>query len=217
MITKFVRPDTLTVRRMVLERGYKWFENRSRPYNLNIVGIRVLDPTWDQFNDWLVVSWPEPGTGSIIWRQFIAKITTLPGDYYSRTRLLNPGGVAILKGGQYTGCYQIAKHSGKYDALCQRLGPVAVYRDKNRNKNWDLDPATVKWGMFGINVHDSPDGIVTPRIGLYSAGCQVFQKDLDFKEFMQLVKHARVEWGNRFTYTLIDLLEETRQGGQNVT
>jgi hypothetical protein len=37
---------------------------------------------------------------------------------------MNSKGCAILKEGQYKGVYEIDLHNGKYEAICQRLGPV---------------------------------------------------------------------------------------------
>ena len=206
-------PDVPTIRRMVLDRGHRWFSNGKRAYNLNIVGVRVPDPMWDTFSDWLMTVWPvvdAAGEKATDYSHFLTRFTTLPGEYYMVNRLLNDRGCAILKGGQYRGAYQIRKHRGQYDALCQDLAPVEYYRDKNRDKNWDLDPATVTSGRIGLNIHDSPDDAVTKRIGRWSAACQVVAGDKEFREARSIWYRARASWGNVFTYTLIDLLAESR-------
>jgi hypothetical protein len=41
-------------------------------------------------------------------------------------------------------------------------------------------------------------------INKYSAGCQVFADPDDFDEFMAILYKAREEWGNKFTYTLLE-------------
>lgn len=216
LVGRDTKPDVATVRRMVLDRGHQWFSNGRQLYNLNIVGIRVADARWDHFDDWLMVAWPKvdnAGASATDYGTFVAKITTLPGDYYMTKKLLNPMGCAILKGGQWRRAYKIRKHRGKYDALCQDLAPVEFYRDGNRDKDWDLDPESVRSGYIGLNIHDSPDDAVTLRIGLWSAACQVFSDDRDFDAFMRLCFRARAAWGNEFTYTLIDLLAESRLRG----
>ena len=49
--------------------------------------------------------------------------TTLPGLYWLENPM-NSKGCAILKEGQYKGVYEIDLHNGKYEAICQRLGPA---------------------------------------------------------------------------------------------
>lgn len=180
--------------------GHAIFENDSRDYNLNIVGIRSKTAKLDSFGCQLLLAWKHHK----VWTSESFRITTYPGEYYLRHRLLNPRGCAILAPGQYRGCYKIDQHRGKYDALCQRLGPVKVFRDKDRDTNFDLDPSTLMEGMFGINIHNSPDGQVTLRVGMHSAGCQVFSSDSEYAEFMKILYRSRNNFGNKFTYTLIN-------------
>ena len=210
LVDRHTPPDVLTLRRMVIDRGHRWFDSLERPYNLNIVGIRVPDGRFDYFDDWLVTAWPKDtsGPGATAWNVHVAKITTLPGETYMVNRLLNPAGCAILCGGQYRGTYGIARHRGQYEALCQIGGPVPVYRDGNRDRVFDLKPSTIISGWFGINIHNSRDNRVTLRVGSHSAGCQVFADDRDFETFMRLCRLARAAWGNSFTYTLLDLRAE---------
>ena len=129
---------------------------------------------------------------------------------YPQRALLQPSVCAILAPGQYRGACSLDLHRGQYEALCQRNGPVRVYRDSNRDARFDLYPERVSEGFFGINIH-AP---ATPSAGLRnyiresvagaSAGCHVSQRMADFLEFRDLCRSARKWWGNRFTYTLID-------------
>jgi len=66
-------------------------------------------------------------------------------------------GMASLNPG-YWPVMRLDKHQGKYEALCQRAGPVVVTRDG--------DPPYQDRGMFGINIHR---GGVN---GTSSEGCQ---------------------------------------------
>jgi hypothetical protein len=194
------------IARALVRKSHAVFEKDENPRNLNIVAIRTANPEFDRFRcrlvhfekhkgQWSLRSWP---------------ITTLPGDHYTLVRLLNPAGVAILAPGQYRGAYALDRHRGIYEALCQRNGPVRVYRDGNRNRVYDMNPATIQSGMFGINIHSTEnpdDGIsrnLADRIGSASAGCLVFARVTDFVEARKEWREARTHWGPRFTVTLID-------------
>lgn len=191
-------------REQVLERlwnkGHAVFENDSRNYNLNIVGIRSRNAKLDEFGCQLMLFWKHLGK----WQDVSYRITTYPGRPYLMQRLLNPAGCAILVPDQYRGTYSIRLHNGKYSALCQTYKPVNVYRDGDKDDQFDLDEHTIMSGMFGINIHNSPDNRATTRVGFYSAGCQVFSDDNEFRHFMTLANRSAQLFGNKFTYTLID-------------
>ena len=65
---------------------------------------------------------------------------------------MNKDGVAILKPGQYRGSHKLGLHQGKYEALRQK-SPVKVYRDNNKDGDYDLIEENVQEGIFGINIH----------------------------------------------------------------
>lgn len=47
---------------------------------------------------------------------------------------------------------------------------------------------------------------IVSTIGLYSAGCQVFESVRDYEDkFIPLVKKAATMYGNSFTYTLVNI------------
>lgn len=182
------------------EKGHAIFENDARPYNLNIIGIRGKNLELDKFGDQLLVSYKYKGE----WIDHSFKITTAPGSYYLINKLLNSKGAAILAPGQYRGIYGIRKHNGKYDALCQTWGPVKVFRDGNRDRKFDLNPEKTFWGNYGINIHRSVLSGCAMKVGSHSAGCQVFSCASDFNFFMSLCVKSRNNFGNKFTYTLVD-------------
>ena len=184
----------------VLSNGHEIFENDSRNYNLNIIGIRSKTAKLDEFGCQLMVAWKFKGQ----WYDASWSITTYPGKRYLIEKLLNPAGCAILVPGQYRGVYKIRLHNNKYLALCQEYGPVKVFRDKNKDTKFDKDRHTIMTGMFGINIHNSPDNARTIRVGSHSASCQVFADDRDFEAFMNIVKQSAQIYGNKFTYTLVD-------------
>lgn len=175
------------------EKRYLIFED---PFELNIVGIRSADMTPNIFNDKLIAFWKtEDPTEEFQFR--IWDITTDPGLYWLQ-HPTNLEGTAILFPGQYKS-YALDLHRGKYLALCQRLDKVKVYRDANKNNRYDAEDT--EWGMFGINIHKA--GIDSVQVNKWSAGCQVFQREEDFNQFIELCQTHRAIHKNQFTYTLI--------------
>lgn len=170
-------------------------------YNLNIIGVRTDNKgkATNLYDDYLIVIYTDANNKE---KRVIYKITTEPGLYYLH-KPMNSKGAAILVPNQYRGCWKIAKHKGKYDALCQAK-PISVYRDNNKNDIYDLNPKTIDNGIFGINIHKSSDYITPTTVDKYSAGCQVFQRKVDFEAFMRLCKLQRNNFGNSFTYTLLN-------------
>lgn len=177
-------------------------------YDLNIVGIRNLNGKIDAFDDLIAVVYKSPRG----WHQRMWPATTDPGAYYllDQAGKANPKGTAILKKGQYRSVYEIGTHgSTKYKALVQTGREVTVWRDRNLDKNLDYkNPDT---GYFGINIHASSSSPysgnkVTNKVGVWSAGCQVFQEEVHFREFMNLCEMQikyHPTW-TKFTYTLIE-------------
>ena len=183
------------------KKGYKWF--RDDNYDLNIIGIRNSSTdgrVTNHYDDYITVTYRLAGH----WYFNCWVATTDPGLYWIDNPMNSRGGCAILVPGQYENVYKIDKHSGKYEALCQRLGRVKVYRDGNKDDVYDYDEGSIQDGYFGINIHRSSAYKASTYINKYSAGCQVFQDPDDFDEFMDLCRKASRAWGNKFTYTLIE-------------
>jgi len=185
----------------VLSKDYSYFTNGD--YNVNIVGIRnsdTCDRVTNHYDDWMTLSYKINGE----WKYHVWPITTDPGLYWM-DHPLNNDGCAILVPNQYKGVYKIDGHGrSRYTALCQRLGSVKVYRDGDKDDIYDFNSATIDEGKFGINIHRSSAYNTTTEINKYSAGCQVFSNPDDFKVFMRIIKKSADEWGNKFTYTLIE-------------
>lgn len=183
-------------------KGYKWFTS-SKGYDVNIVGVRnsaTEGRITNKFDDKITLSYKDLNGK---WKFHCFDCTTDPGIYWAEN-LLNPNGVAILKPGQYRGSHKIGLHQGKYEALRQKK-PLKVYRDGDKDKEYDLIEENVQEGVFGINIHKAGgrvDG--STQIDKWSAGCQVFSKESDFNEFMDVCRKAKDVWGNSFTYTLIE-------------
>lgn len=182
---------------MLKRKEYKVFNENLYPFNLNIVGIRYLDTEVDTFGDDLVVFYKHPN------RRWISKaypITTRPGKHWLKFPL-NSKGTAILAPGQYLGAYALGKY--KFKTVLRQVGPVTVYRDNNEDSQFDHDSATLDTGLFGLHIHKA--GKISQVVGLHSAGCQVFQKQSDFEEFIGTCINSAKYWGNSFTYTLLEL------------
>lgn len=167
-------------------------------YNVNIVGIRSNEMRANKFDDWLTVFYDDGNDA----RFHLFQCTTDPGTYW----LKNPGrveGTAILVPNQYRSVYKVDYHNGKYLALCQRGGEVAVFRDPDRDNLLDMDPATIMWGWFGINIHHASYYGTSTNVDKWSAGCQVIASIDDFNTFMAIIQKSRAIYGNSFTYTLL--------------
>ena len=177
------------------QKGYRVF---SRPYELNIVGVRAITNVPNAFDDTIFVFY----TDGTHWRLLNFPATTDPGMQYLK-QPINNAGTAILKPGQYVDCYATGLHRGLYTALVQRA-PVTVIRDFNRDGKLDFHSGKEQSGMFGINIHRAEQSGVTKYVSGHSAGCQVFANASDFAAFMQLCTQHKKMYGNKFTYTLLE-------------
>ncbi|WP_341900769.1 hypothetical protein [Fluviicola taffensis] len=183
----------------VKAKGYVWFSDEAnKNFDVNIVGIRnktAGDKVTNVFDDFMTISYKEDG----IWKFFCWNATTDPGKK-AVVELHNTKGVAILKPGQYRGAWTIGKHNGKYDALCQRLANVTVFRDANKDQKYDFTKEDT--GIFGINIHKS--GEDSTWVENWSEGCQVFKRAKDFDVFMSICARAKAIHGNAFSYALLE-------------
>jgi hypothetical protein len=171
----------------------------TRPFELNIVGVRKMNPIPNSFDDTIHVCYKRKD-GHWIINPFAA--TTDPGTYWLLT-LMNPKGTAILKPGQYLNSHRMGVHRGKYQALVQQ-NPVSVWRDANKNNHLDFNNAIEETGIFGINIHRAKMKGISINVNDHSAGCQVLASADDFNLFMQLVERHKNLYGNNFTYTLLE-------------
>ena len=171
----------------------------TRPYELNIFGVRANKTQPNTFDDQLYAFYKDDKGA---WKGRVYQITTDPGTYW----LKNPmqvSGTAILKSGQYKNTYKIGLHQGKYEALVQS-GPVTIIRDYDRNAIADYNNGKESTGTFGINIHRALSSGTTKNVDKWSAGCQVFANADDYNEFLQMAKKHSGLYGNTFTYTLVD-------------
>ena len=182
-------------------KGYKYFTGGD--FDVNIIGVRNSETkgrVTNAFDDCVTISYKEDGE----WKFHCYQATTDPGSHWEQN-LLNKKGVAILKPGQYRGSHKLRLHLGKYLALGQQK-PVKVYRDNNRDGNYDLLEENIDEGIFGINIHRATGrkGGKSIRVDKWSAGCQVIADNDDWHQFLDICQTAREIWGNSFTYTLLE-------------
>jgi hypothetical protein len=178
------------------KKGYKL---NTRPYELNIVGIRSAQAKPNRFDDEIHVFYK---SGGLNWEYHIFKATTDPGTYWLK-HPMNWSGTAILAEGHYKNAYKLGLHKGQYLALVQ-IGKVSVIRDFNRNNSLDFLSGRKVNGYYGINIHRASLRGTTKYVDKYSAGCQVFANISDFNKFLAMCKKHRELYGNKFNYTLID-------------
>jgi hypothetical protein len=194
------------IRKAVLSKGFKFFEDSAnKSYDVNIIGVRNMSTgkkVTNVFDDLITISFKDEKGA---WQYFEWAATTDPGkkSMLEWRAMGITGGCARLVAGQYRTTYAIDLHQGKYEALCQRLANVFVYRDIDLDLEYDEDKVTK--GMYGINIHKA--GQDSTWVENWSAGCQVFKRVKDFNEFMRIVKRAAKIHGNKFTYTLLNSSE----------
>ena len=181
--------------------GYKYFTGEE--YDINIIGVRNSETkgkVTNRFDDKLTISYKVDGK----WQYHEFDCTTDPGTHWVEN-ILNDKGVAILKPGQYRRSHKLRLHAGKYLALGQKEN-VTVYRDNNRDTNYDLDESKTDTGLFGINIHRASkyEGRKSTQVDKWSAGCQVIASNDDWHEFLDICQAAREVHGNSFSYTLIE-------------
>ena len=187
-----------SVYNVMQNKGYEIFETDTKPYNLNIIGIRNNNRIPNSFDDTIVVFWKYKDQ----WNFNQYQATTDPGLYYIN-HPLSPGGTAILKEGQYLHCYCLGLHRGKYKALVQFM-PVTIIRDFNKDNYLDFTCVKEETGLFGINIHRANLTGKTINVNQWSAGCQVFAASGQFKEFISLCEKSEKYWGKTFSYALIN-------------
>lgn len=189
-------------REVFKQKGYAFFEKGD--LNLNIVGVRNSSGDASKFDDFINVLYKEDG----VWVCDTYPVTTEPGPSILKRPLkeVQHKGTAILVPGQYRSTYKIGWHGSRdrgHMALCQRGGEVSVWRDNNRDAKPDYH-GQEDVGWYGINIHKHRGSSARINTGGVSAGCQVFQSSIDFSEFMEVCSDARDNWGNSFTYTLLE-------------
>jgi hypothetical protein len=198
MLMELLTPEN--IKSYFAAKDYKFFDTPGKKLNINIIGVRRDNQGSNTFDDFLLVMYrDEEKMVSHRWQA-----TTDPGKYWLKNPM-NPKGTAVLVPGQYRGTWQLGKHQNNYEALVQAK-PVKVWRDNNKDDIIDYNniATLVDKGYFGINIHRSNPYTESYVVNKWSAGCQVFKKVDDFKDFMELCRDSSKIYGSKFTYTLIE-------------
>lgn len=191
------------IRALLKHKGYELF---TRPYELNIIGLRSKSTKPNRFDDELHVFYK---TNAFHWEYHVFNITTDPGTFWLMNPM-QPQGTAILTEGQNKNAYALGLHRGQYLALVQ-VKPITIMRDYDRNAVLDFRNGKKERGLYGINIHRANRVGTTKTVDRNSAGCQVFENASDFDAFLKLCEKHKGLYGNRFTYTLIDFRSVQRQ------
>lgn len=190
---------------------HRKFKLYTRPYEINIVGLRGNSTIPNRFDDEIHVFYK---VNSIKWNYHVYKATTDPGTFWLENPM-QPQGTAILAEGQYINAYELGLHRGEYKALVQQK-PLTIIRDYDRNAKLDFFNGTKTAGIYGINIHRANSTGTTKTVDKYSAGCQVFENAEVFQEFLMLCERHRQLYGNNFTYTLIDFRAVKRENYRRI-
>lgn len=190
-------PSAQEIVQEMLRRGHRVFQGA---YNLNIVGLRSGKRRAGEWDDAVgMVYQDEEGR----WQADLFQGTTDPGSYYLE-KPINIKGTAILVPGQYRSVYTFGLHKRRYEALVQRQ-PMRFWRDDDRDSLLDMD-GEIEEAVIGCNLHRASAHWAVPEIYRYSAACQVVRDPRDFAALMDLAHYsAGIGYGDRFSYTLLDL------------
>lgn len=192
---------TITVEKCLAIASKQKYQVFSKPFQLNIWGVRSEDKNTAVFNDTCFIFYKN---SKGIWVYNTFAITTDPSDFYL-LKPINPLGTAIVKSGQYIDLWNFGFHKGRPDhkALVQ-VNPIKVYRDANLDAFKTFKEDSVDEGLFGINMHRASKNVITKWIGAYGAGCQVHADCIKYdNEFIPLVEQSVAYGNHHFSYTLL--------------
>jgi hypothetical protein len=195
-----------TLQQIIKTAESKGYTIDRRPFKLNIIGVRNAKATNQNTFDDQIAYFYYDNNGQL--RGKVAVGTTDPSTYWLNNPM-NVKGAAVLKSGEYKDAYAIGLHRGQYTALVQ-VKPVTTIRDNDRNAIINYFAPTTT-GLYGINIHRATLNKQNKAvIGQDSAGCQVFRDVADYNEMIDLAKKSREKYGNKFSYILIDELDEIK-------
>ncbi len=192
----------LTLPQVLLTFGQFGYHVNTRPFELNLVGVRSPVRTAGNFDDEILAFWRDAANK---WQCFACPATTDPSDYY----LQHPYNIAftrILRAGQYRGAYKMGLHLGRFPALVQAGAPVDALLNTATSKVFTTNNPAYLTGYYGINIHPRQAlGASSNRVGKASAACQVPRYKADMDEILRLAAIHAARYGNSFDYTLLEV------------
>lgn len=200
-------PDLIAILETMKSKGYVIL---TRPYEMNIVGIRrQYEGTAysNIFKDDMYLIFKKDTSDK--WEIKKYKISTMPGYYQtteggksidikSSTTMQSRGGMGILKPAQYINVYQMGIHCGA-EAMTT-LGPQKAYRDKSKGNI--IKYTSENEGYFGMFIHKGYLGGTV--VNNWSEGCQIFCTATELEDFFKWCKMHRDKYGNKFNHTLME-------------
>lgn len=213
-ITPSNNPDVDVILKTMTRKGYKIL---TRPYEVNIVGIRRQyegNTYTNSFKDDLYAIYKVDATDKWVIHKY--KISTMPGFYKGvevsghfkpnasgtinvkqSNMMLGRGGMGILMEAQYLNIYRLGTHLGAPAMIT--TGPQKFYRDSSPGNVIKYTGKGTGWaGMF---IHKGYPG--GGSVNNWSEGCQVFSTGGELSQFFQVCENHKSRYGNSFNYTLM--------------
>jgi len=176
------------------------FEIFTRPYELNIVGLRNRNVrNADEIHVFYKIN-------SRNWNYHVYEAITDSATIW-QGKAPYPLRPVLLAEGQYKGAYKLGKHKNT-DALVE-VKPVTVVRDLDRSSLMSAGTKTSE--LFGIDILAATEEGETISLDIQDEGCQLLLGDENFKEFLGYCGKHKELYGNEFSYSLIDFRTSRRK------
>ncbi len=178
-----------------------YYKFLTRPYEINLFGIRSKKLLVNEFDDVLGIAWEDfYGMGQCL----AFRGTTDPGLYWLKNKLGNINGTFILAPNFYEECFTLGYHNvGKpnaYRAFVQAPSADFVgWRDNDADGQFDMSGLPTWKDVTGLNLHHAKDA---QYVGQYSAACQVCQSDREHQVMVALGERHAELYSNIFNYAL---------------
>ena len=189
-------------------KGFKVFEGIGQ---LNLVGIRNPNARSGHFDDTLHVFSKVSETE---WVHHTCNMTTDPGTYWHQKKG-KPKHTLMLAEGQYINAFANVESKTKLASLVQ-IKPVLAYPTYDRNAVLDLFQGNTEKGMYRIQLTCAKSNGKYLYLTNNMEGCQVVQYKDDYFKLINMWKWHLAQYGNTFTYTLLDERLKTRKIRKNM-
>ena len=219
----------ISVMRKKKDNKGKFYELVEKPYYINLVGIRNQyegEKYSNKFKDRMWAIWKDDAGK---WQSQNWPISTIPGLYHGKNpkqtmkewcisikpktgKPQRAEGLGILVPAQYLNVYSLVESSAP--GYSMKSSPYFVTPESSqytyRDQNWGSDiitfsnksTATKRLVTASMYIHRGfPGGA---NVDTWSEGCQVFSKDSDYKQLIDLARYHIKKHQNKFNYTLLE-------------